>query len=185
MISFILIRHGETDWNVDGRWQGQIDIPLNEKGINQAGEIARSLSNKKIDVIYSSDLSRARQTAEVISSVTRTMIFLDPRLREIHQGEWQGMLVSEIQQRYYKEFIERKNDPYTMAPPGGETARQVQERVVSFVNDISRQYQRKTVAVVSHGFTIAVMVAHFRNIPITNVWDLVPKNAEKILFDVD
>jgi alpha-ribazole phosphatase len=184
MTLFILVRHGETDWNIDGRWQGQIDVPLNEKGIEQASQIARSLKNNKVDLIFSSDLSRARQTAEAISNVTGAEVYLDTRLREIHQGEWQGMLVSDIQQRYQIEFISRKNDPYTVAPPGGETARQVQERVVAFLDEISKRYPQKTIAIVSHGFAIAVMIAHFKGIPIEKVWDLVPKNTETITLEI-
>jgi len=183
MTLFILIRHGETDWNIDGRWQGQIDVPLNEKGIEQAGQIAQSLMSQKIDLIFSSDLSRARQTAEAIRNVTRAEITLDPRLREIHQGEWQGMLVTEIQRRYRQAFIQRKNDPYNVAPPGGETALDVQQRVVAFINEISKRYPNKTVVVVSHGFAIAVMIAHFKRIPIEKVWDLVPNNTETIIFE--
>src|SRR4030067_2492051 len=100
----ILIRHGETDWNVDGRWQGQADVPLNARGIAQAEETAQSLSNVKFAAIYSSDLARARQTAEALSRIVGLPVQTDARLREIHQGAWQGLRVPEIEAQYAEAF---------------------------------------------------------------------------------
>ena len=185
MNRMILIRHGETDWNIEGRWQGQIDVPLNENGMRQAGEIAQALRDKDIGVIFSSDLLRARQTAESIAKALGVEVDVDARLREIHQGEWQGLLISEIQERYQAEFIKRKKDPLAVAPPGGETARQVQERVLDFIEDISARYFQTNIAVVSHGFAIAIIIAHFKKIPIEKVWDLVPPNGATFELDIE
>lgn len=180
MTVFLLVRHGETDWNIEGRWQGQIDVPLNEKGIEQSRRIAKTFRYKKIDRIYSSDLSRAYDTAQAIERITGIKVEIDARLREIHQGEWQGLLVSEIQERYRHEFEQRIEDPLGVAPPGGETARQVQERVLEFIHEVTAKYPQNTIAVVSHGFTIAVIVANVRMLPIETVWDLIPQNGETI-----
>lgn len=185
MNRMILIRHGETDWNIEGRWQGQIDVPLNAIGMKQADEIAQSMLGKKIGAIYSSDLMRARQTAEVIGKALGLKVNLDHRLREIHQGDWQGLLISEIQQRYHDEFTKRKKDPLAVAPPGGETARQVQERVLEFIEDISEYYSNMNILVVSHGFAIAMIIAHFKKIPIEQVWDLVPQNGASCELDIE
>jgi alpha-ribazole phosphatase len=178
MTRLFLIRHGETDWNTEGRWQGQADVPLNPKGICQATQIAQRLRSSGLNAIYSSDLVRARQTAQILADTVGRAVFVDARLREIHQGEWQGMLVSEIQERYAEEFQQRRDDPLSVAPPGGETTLQVQERVLSAVEEIRAKHPGETVAIVSHGFAIAVILAYCRDIPVTEVWGLVPQNGE-------
>ncbi len=177
MTRFILIRHGETDWNIEGRWQGQADVPLNERGREQAIQTASALAGIEIAAIYSSDLSRARETAEVLASVTKLKVQFDVRLREIHQGEWQGLLASEIQARYPEAFQQRMTDPISVTPPGGEMASQVMIRVLSAIKEIRQMHSGKTVAVVSHGFAIACLLAHYQNLPIEKAWDLIPQNG--------
>jgi broad specificity phosphatase PhoE len=178
MTCLLLIRHGQTDWNVEARWQGQSDVPLNAKGLEQAGQIARMLHDRHLDAIYSSDLTRALQTAQLLSTGVGLPVTVDPRLREVYQGEWEGMLISEIEERYAREFRLRRENPLSVAPPGGETTRHVQERVISAVQDILAKYPGGTVAVVSHGFAIAVILASYQGIPIDEVWALFPKNGE-------
>ena len=177
MTRFILIRHGETDWNIEGRWQGQADVSLNKRGREQAVQTARALAGMKFSAIYSSDLSRARETAEALASVTNLEVQFDVRLREIYQGEWQGLLVSEIQVRYPEKFQQRMTKPMSVVPPGGETALQVMERVVTALEEIRQGHSNETVAVVSHGFTIACLLTHYRNLPIEKVWSLMPENG--------
>jgi alpha-ribazole phosphatase len=173
----ILIRHGQTDWNVEGRWQGQADVPLNEHGREQATRMASALAGVRIAAIYSSDLKRARETAEVLAQFMGVKLKIDPRLREIHQGEWQGLLISDIQTKYAKEFQKRRENPLSVAPPGGETALQVTKRVSGAIEEISRKHPDETVAVVSHGFVIAAILMHYRKIPVEKIWDLIPENG--------
>jgi len=180
MTHLYLIRHGQTDWNIEGRWQGHADVPLNDRGRAQAENIARSLANVGLVAIYSSDLVRAHETAKALARTTGLPIHLDARLREIHQGEWQGLLVSEIQQRYGEAFHARHANPLTVAPPGGETVLQVKERVIAALEDIITRHPAERVAVVSHGFALAVVQVHYKNLPIDQVWDLIPKNDEWI-----
>lgn len=178
MTHLYLVRHGQTDWNVEGRWQGQADVPLNEIGRQQAAQIAHSLSEVGLAAIYSSDLARARETAGALARLTGLEVKLDPRLREIHQGQWQGLLVSDIQERYGQEFQRRRDDPLNVAPPGGETVLQVRERVVDAIEDIVGQHPDARVAVVSHGFALAVIQVHYQNRPVTDAWELIPQNNE-------
>lgn len=96
MTRLILVRHGETDWNVEGRYQGHSDVPLNARGRAQAARLAEALRGSDIRAIYSSDLARARETAEALAHATRLAVQHDPRLREIDQGDWEGMLFLEI-----------------------------------------------------------------------------------------
>jgi alpha-ribazole phosphatase len=184
MTKLILIRHGETDWNTQGRWQGQIDLPLNSHGREQANQIAQALSTAGISVIYSSDLSRAVDTAKSLGNLLGLMVQTDPRLREIHQGEWQGLSVIEINRRYAKAFQQRLSNPLGVAPPGGETAHDVRERVVQMMEQTLEKHPDDTVAIVSHGFTIAVILAHYNNIPFNKVWDLVPENASIQILEI-
>jgi broad specificity phosphatase PhoE len=182
-----LIRHGETDWNRQGRWQGQADVPLNDRGREQARQVAEKLAEVSFDAIYTSDLIRASEVARIIAQAKgdRIPIVLEPRLREIHQGEWQGLLVQEIQSRYAEAFRQRRMDPLMVAAPGGETALQVRQRALQAVRDLLAAYPNGNVALVSHGFTIAVLLTHFYRLPIEKVWELVPDNGAIIEIDAN
>jgi broad specificity phosphatase PhoE len=185
MTCLVFIRHGETDWNLEGRWQGQADVPLNQRGWQQAIRLADSLANDSISVIYSSDLRRAMDTATLLAQKFDTPVIADARLREIHQGEWQGLLVTEIEARYKEVFQKRKEKPMFVAPPGGETVQQVCDRALSVVQEIVQDHTGQNVAVVSHGFTIAVILVQLQNKPIDRVWEMVPKNGEVIRVEAD
>ena len=178
MTELILIRHGETDWNVEGRYTGQSDVPLNANGLAQARQVAKRLRGQLLEAIYSSDLLRARQTAEAIAQATGAPLILDPRLREIHQGEWEGLHFDEIRARYAEAFQRRQQDPLNVAPPGGETVGQVRARVLAALEDILRRHPRSRVAIVSHGLALALIKQHLQDLPIQQVWDLIPDNAE-------
>jgi 2,3-bisphosphoglycerate-dependent phosphoglycerate mutase len=92
MTEIWLVRHGQTDWNLEGRLQGQLDVPLNETGMGQVRLLAATLQGKRFGALFSSDLMRARQTAECVSTAVNLPIFFDKRLREISQGQFEGML---------------------------------------------------------------------------------------------
>lgn len=184
MARLFLIRHGETDWNVEGRWQGHADVPLNAWGRQQALRMARNLAQRGLIAIYSSDLARARQTAEILAQTVGLPVFLDRRLREIDQGDWEGLLVTEIQARYAMLFQKRCQDPWNIAPPGGESGLQVQTRVLAVINDILYTHPQGNIAVVSHGFALALIIAHYRGQPLSNVWDLIPDNCEPVELEI-
>jgi broad specificity phosphatase PhoE len=179
-----LIRHGETDWNLEGRWQGQTDVPLNGRGRLQAEQTAVWLAGEELAAVYSSDLKRAVETARLIAQPHGVQVIIDARLRETHLGLWEGMLLSEIEANYQKEFEARRSDPLRMAPPGGENARQVRERVLAAIQDIVAMYPHSPVAVISHGYALAVVRSHFLGIPVERMLELVPQNGEIIVLDV-
>lgn len=176
--TLLLIRHGQTDWNLQGRYTGQSDISLNETGRAQARKLAAALQAHPPQVIVSSDLKRARETAEIVAEPLGLPVTTDPRLREIHQGVWEGMYFPDIKAKFAEEFAARKADPLTVAPPGGETVRQVRDRVVAAVSDIVQQHNGRRVAVVAHGLALALVKAHVIHHPIRDVWELIPPNAE-------
>jgi broad specificity phosphatase PhoE len=185
MTSLHLVRHGETDWNVQGRWQGQADVALNEHGRAQARQSAEKLAGLPLAAIYSSDLVRAAETARTIAQVNPAPLILEPRLREIHQGEWQGQLVQEIKAHHLDAYRQDSQDPLQMAAPGGETTRQVRERAVAAVRDLVDRYPSGNVVVVSHGFTLAVLITHFNQVPFEKVWEQIPQNGEIIRLEVE
>jgi alpha-ribazole phosphatase len=178
MTELLLIRHGETDWNVEGRYQGQSDVPLNDRGHAQAAKLAAQLKGTQIDAIYSSDLERAKGTAEILAEVINAPVVLDPRLREIHQGLWEGMLFQDIQGKYAEAFERRKQDPLTVAPPEGETVGQLRSRILAALRDVLQKHPDGRVAIVSHGLSLALIRVELMDIPIQQVWDHIPPNAE-------
>lgn len=178
MTRILLIRHGETDWNIEGRYQGQSDIPLNENGMQQARLLAAKIAHEDISAVYSSDLIRTRGTAQALADAQGVSVQIDTRLREIGLGVWEGMVVGDIQTQYKDMFEERRRAPAHFAPPGGETTTQFLERLLRAVNEIAARHPNQTVAVVTHGFAVAVLLTHFRKTPIQQVWHAVPNNGE-------
>jgi broad specificity phosphatase PhoE len=156
-----LIRHGETDWNMEGRWQGHADVPLNDIGRRQAQLLAQYLAAEgvRFDAIYSSDLARAYQTAWEVGAAVRVAVQLLPSLREIDLGNWSGLTYHEIKERYPVEtqLLEQGQD----IPRGGaETMAALQQRVVEAVDAIAMHHRGETLALVTHGGCIRAMLAH-------------------------
>lgn len=177
MVELWLIRHGQTDWNVEGRYQGQADIPLNANGLRQATELAGRLNGAPFDAIFSSDLLRTRQTAEALAEHCQLDVQLDVRLREIHQGEWEGKLVKDMIAAHPKARAEFLQDPFAARAPGGESVGEVAVRVRAAVEEIAAAYPQGRVLVISHGLSIATLLCAVRGVDLTNVYDLIPDNA--------
>lgn len=116
---FILVRHGETTWNREGRIQGHLDSPLNPEGIAQAKTLAERLRVESIDVLISSDLGRARKTAQYIAIRTGNTVHVDARLRERHYGIFQGMTRSEAKSVYPDVYAQFQDETVACAIPGG------------------------------------------------------------------
>jgi alpha-ribazole phosphatase len=175
-----LVRHGQTDWNLEGRYHGQSDVPLNENGRTQAGVLAQQLQGQSFVAIYTSDLQRARETAAIIAAAIHLPVKLDPRLREINQGEWEGQLVDVIKARYAELWQQRTWDPANVRPPGGETVGEVAKRVFNALNDIARFHPTGSVLIVSHGLSLATVICKVRGIPVEQAYTMIPDNAEPI-----
>jgi alpha-ribazole phosphatase len=153
-----LVRHGETDWNLGRRYQGQSDVPLNDRGLRQAEATARHLAEKEISLIVSSDLRRARQTAEAIALRCKLPVQEDQRLREMSFGAWEGMTHDEIQARWPGEREAWFADPVRIAPPGGETLAQVSDRVRSALDEIVKRSAGGTAVLVAHGGVLRTLI---------------------------
>jgi alpha-ribazole phosphatase len=177
MTTLYLIRHGRTDWNDAGRYQGQADPPLNAQGRAQARALAQALRSVPFDAIYSSDLARAHETAQALAEVTGLSVQLDPRLREIHQGEWEGLLASEIQARYPALWEQWHRAPLTVRLPGGETLQELEARFTAALDDISAAHPEGTVAVFLHKIAIALLRCRIRGLSLNRFWEVIPDNA--------
>ncbi|MGE5259161.1 MAG: histidine phosphatase family protein [Hyphomicrobiales bacterium] len=180
MTRFCLIRHGQTEWNLAGRYQGQSDVPLNEKGRAQARALAWQFRKLPFAAVYSSDLQRARETAEIIAAALHLPVTADIRLREINQGEWEGQLVETIAARYAALWRQRQVDPAGIRPPGGETVEEVARRARAALQDISRLHPDDSILISSHGLTLATVICQDRHVPIGRAYSLIPENATPV-----
>lgn len=150
-----LIRHGETAWNAERRLQGHLDIDLNAEGRRQARALADALAGEQVDLLVSSDLARAAQTAKALGEVLHLPLFIDGRLRERCYGGFEGLLYSEIAARYPREFAAwQGRDIDGTLPPGqnqGETFRQFYDRVIPAILGWAADNPGKSLVLVAHG----------------------------------
>jgi broad specificity phosphatase PhoE len=154
-VQVLLVRHGATDWNLQGRCQGTTDLDLNEVGVRQAEQIAASLTNETIHGIYSSNLKRAQQTAQFISLHRQLPVLIETDVRELDHGELEGLTFAEIKENY-SQFIQKwRTEPAEIQVPGGERLVDVARRAWNGLNRIVQLHTaQETLVVVSHNFPI-------------------------------
>jgi glucosyl-3-phosphoglycerate phosphatase len=184
----VLWRHGRTEWNASGRFQGQTDIDLDEIGRAQAWESARRLAALEPDLLISSDLRRTRDTIAALAEITGKPVQLDARLRETFAGEWQGLTGAEIASRYPEEYKAwRAGDPL-LKVGGGETRQDVAERMAAAVRDIAARLADDGLAVLtSHGGAARLGIAALIGMPLerfTNIGGL-SNGSWSMLRDTD
>jgi broad specificity phosphatase PhoE len=183
MTQLCLVRHGQTDWNLEGRYQGQSDVPLNEFGRNQVRVLAQKIKGYPFSAIYTSDLERAYETARILAANLHLPVMRDSRLREINQGQWEGQLVDDIKSRFAGLWQQRTLDPASLRPPCGETVAEVAERVYATMDDISHLHPNTSVLVASHGLVLATVICKVRGIPLGQAYSVIPNNAEPIWLE--
>jgi phosphoserine phosphatase len=171
-MKLLLVRHGETDWNLARRYQSYSDVPLNQKGIQQAEQLARRLSSERIDAVYASNLSRAIETAKPILNLQEQapLIHKDARWQEICFGEWDGLTYEEVEAKWQNEVAVWYTDPVNGAPPGGETMLQMSKRVQSAFDELKDKHQDETVLIVSHGGTIQILLCLLLGMALNRYW---------------
>ena len=165
MTRLLLVRHGETLLNEQGRFQGHGDARLSERGRRQAAALARVLQHEEIDAAYSSDLSRARQTAEIITAGRMSRMVSVPALREIAFGDWEGLTYAEIQQKDSDNLRRWERDPAANPPPGGEGLEAIDQRVGSFLNRMRDRHPGATVLIATHGGPIRLIACRALGVP--------------------
>ena len=158
-MQIVLVRHGATDWNLQGRCQGSSDRDLCEVGMRQAEQVAALLSTEEINAFYSSKLRRARQTAELISRPHNMPIIIDDSVHELDHGELEGLTFNEIKENY-GEFLTRwRSEPADIRVPGGERLADVSERAWNGLTEIVKRHpEAERILIVSHNFPILGIV---------------------------
>ncbi|MBR1419893.1 MAG: histidine phosphatase family protein [Selenomonadaceae bacterium] len=188
MTRLILIRHGQTEWNIIGKFQGQSDTELSSEGIRQAELLAEHFEEfyaNHIDAIYSSDLKRARDTAETLGRKYSMEVQLDSRLREVHFGKWEGESISEIKKSDPKNFSRLFTSPDLLKIDGGETFEQVQIRAMESIREIIDKNSNRTVVVAAHGAILRTIIGAMLDVPLRCIWKIRQDNTAVNLARVD
>ena len=176
MLHLMLVRHGETEWNVQRRYQGQSDVPLSELGVWQAKLVAERLADQKIDVVYASDLKRAWETAQIIVAKNGLNILSEPRLRELKFGILEGLTFDEAQEQY-PELIAAWLGDFHQTPQGGETIDLFNARIVSLLEDLKQEHDEQTVLLVAHGGPLSELLRVVLELSPQKRWYLELENA--------
>lgn len=185
MTELILIRHGETAWNLQSRWQGHLDSELTPLGLHQARAVADRLARMEFAALYSSDLGRARRTAEEIAQKTGHEPILNTGLRERGLGVFQGLTLAEIREQHPSEYEGfRSRDPDHVIP-AGESLRGKHDRAILAIESIVAQYSDKRVVVVTHGGVLDSAFRHAMGLPLTAARKWILYNGSLNTFFID
>lgn len=172
MVTLFITRHGQTEWNLQKRMQGWFDSPLTTQGKQAACALGKRLSNEKFNAIYSSPSGRAVDTAKLISNERQIPIFFKQQLKEINTGDWQGMTENEIKEEYPLQFEKYYEDPINFNLDDSESFQEVLNRALHVVEDICDRYdENDQVLIVTHGVVKKLLIAHFNNLSLKNLWD--------------
>ncbi len=177
MITLYFVRHGETVWNHSGRYQGMTDVPLSETGRQQAAKTVDFFQDIPLDGVYSSDLSRAADTARGIAESHQLPLHQDRRLRELSFGDWEGLTYEEIEARWPGSIEQMYRHPAEIRISGGETFGEVQKRASAAVSGIMDGQDGKTFLIASHGGTIRTILCSLLGLPLDKAWTFCQANA--------
>ena len=172
MGSWYLVRHGETDWNRSGRIQGHTDVPLNDNGRMEIGLLAERLAPCSFAAVYSSDLSRTSESADIIVSGLGVSAVADPDLREFSYGQWEGLSIREVEAQFPNAYAQLMGaEDNSFVAPGGESSAQVLDRVRRFCARVEeRHFEAGDILVVAHGGTIRALLACLLDLPGDSLW---------------
>ncbi len=171
MIEIILVRHGETEWNVAGIFRGRIDVALNETGMKQAELLASYLSQLKVAAVYSSFLKRALMTAEVIARYHKLDVKVAPGLMDFNFGNWQGLPHQEVRNRYPELYAEWIRNPHRVKIAAGESLGDVRKRAVEVVDKVTARY-KGTAVLVSHRVVNKVLICALLGLDNSHFWSI-------------
>lgn len=162
----IIVRHGQTQWNLKLIRQGHLDSPLTEKGIAQAKALGERLAREVFTALYSSDLGRAVQTAKMVAETTGHKVVTDARLRERHLGIFQGLNGDQIKEKHPEEYRLHRTMGPSYVIPGGESVEQQVARNVAYLTEIAANHLGETIVVVTHGGVLSGFFRHALSIPL-------------------
>ena len=175
--TFLFIRHGETVWNAEGRFQGHGDSPLTETGRKQVSALAQRLQQIRFDFLFSSDLGRARETAAIIADATGHSVVVDKRLRERNYGVLEGLTIQAIRDRHSKVLNRFNSDDPDYVIPEGESHRQHYQRNIACVEELLKRHTGKRLAVVGHGGVSDSIFRYVADLPLDQPRCFVTTNA--------
>jgi phosphoglycerate mutase family protein len=185
MTKIYLVRHGLTEWNIGGRFQGHSDVALAQAGVKQAECLAKHFPAEKIDVVYSSDLQRAAATAGFIAERFDCELKETERLREMNFGEWEGLTFDQISAKWPEAGKQIFLAPDELKPPGGETFEDVGRRASKELERITSAHEGECVVLVAHGAFLRTILAYALHIPLRYVWRIKQGNTAVSLLTHD
>ena len=172
MMRLILVRHGQTEWNAGGRYQGQSNVALSDTGRKQARFLAERFPVRQLDAIYTSDLDRAKETAECVGKRLGLTVYQEKAFRELSFGDWEGLTYQEISSRWPEEAEKLFTAPDELVIPHGETFRDLQKRALDKIYSLYERHIDQTVAVFAHGAINKTILAGLMHIPLHYLWSL-------------
>jgi len=181
MTEIILVRHGETEWNVEEVFRGRIDIELNETGLKQAELLAEYLGEINIDAVYSSPLKRALKTAEVIARYHKLEVEIALGLIDFNFGKWQGLPRQEVKRRYKQLYAQWIKNPHLVQMPEGETLSEVRERALAVVDEVVAKHGG-AVVLVSHRVVNKVLICALLGLDNSHFWNIRQDNCGTTTF---
>lgn len=180
-----LTRHGETEWNVHSRIQGQTDTALNETGIRQARELAERLKKERLAIgrIYTSRQLRAYETAQIVAELLGLNVIVKDGLEEINLGKWEGYTWKQVRELFHEEYEEWHENRRYQVPPGGESYQQLLERLIPVLHSIIKEEQ-EDVLVVTHSAVIMTLLSYIYEKPFEDmVKNFKTKNTEIVMIE--
>lgn len=184
MTRIILVRHGQTLWNLELKYQGHADIGLSPAGLEQAAQVAARLAGINPAAVYSSDLSRAFHTAQIIAAKYDLPVNKIPDLREVNFGEWEGRNYESINSQWPTLMGKLFTHPDEIEIPGGETFQSLQDRAMKAVEHLKTRHAEETILVVSHGATIRAILCSILHMPLKYIWNIKQDNTAVNIIEI-
>ena len=183
----MLLRHGETAWNRERRYQGSKDTPLSAEGLVQAEAAARELKDHTFAAVYSSPLRRARETAEAIAALHGLEVETDPAFQELGFGQWEGLTLDAARARDAVVYQGWASTPHLVSPPAGESLTQARERVLAGLERLRAGHQDETVCLVAHGIPVRILILEALGLGLDRIWSLhsAPTGISELEFGDD
>ena len=172
MVKVVFVRHGQTEWNVSGRYQGQSDVALSAAGVDQAEKLAANFPVAHIDAIYSSDLIRARVTAETVAKRFALEVNLEPAFRELSFGDWEGLTYEQIVASWPDAMKNFLAHPDILNIPHGESFPEVQQRAMSRLQELIQKHEGQTIMIAAHGAVLRTMLTVALHMPLQYLWSI-------------
>ena len=171
-LRLLLLRHGETAWNRERRFQGWTDTPLSEAGLAQAEAAARELKEHALAAVYASPLQRARDTAALIAAPHGLEVETDPDFKEVSFGQWEGLTVDEVRERDAALYAAWVETPHLVFPPEGESLAEARLRVLAGLERLRAGHPDAVVCLVAHGIPVRILILEALGLGLDRIWSL-------------